>query len=113
MHEIILRFVIGGVFVSVFAVSGEIVRPQSFGGVFGAAPSVALATLVLTIGKDGRVFAALEARSMIGGALAFLIYVCCASRVMMRCQMSALATSTVLIVVWIGCAGTAWLVWLR
>ena len=49
MHEILIRFLIGGVVVSVFAVIGDILKPKSFAGLFGAAPSVALATLGLTI----------------------------------------------------------------
>jgi len=31
--------------VSAFAVIGDLFKPKSFGGLFGAAPSVALATL--------------------------------------------------------------------
>ncbi len=113
MEDLIIRFLIGGVFVSAFALSGDILQPKSFAGLFGAAPSVALATLVLTISKDGRGFAALEARSMMGGAIAFLVYACCARRAMMRYQLSAFAASTGLIIVWIGCAAALWLIWLK
>jgi hypothetical protein len=37
MRELIFRFLIGGVVVSVFATMGDILRPKSFGGLFGAA----------------------------------------------------------------------------
>jgi hypothetical protein len=49
MGEIIIRFIVGGLVVSTFAVLGDILRPKSFAGLFGAAPSIALATLGLTI----------------------------------------------------------------
>ena len=45
MTEYVARFLIGGVAVSLFAVLGDLLRPKSFAGLFGAAPSVALATL--------------------------------------------------------------------
>lgn len=68
----IIRFFVGGLIVSLFSAFGEALRPKSFAGLFGTAPSVALATLGLTIVADGKMFAAKEARSMIAGALAFL-----------------------------------------
>jgi Protein of unknown function (DUF3147) len=84
MSEIIIRFVIGGLVVSSFAVLGEIFRPKSFAGIFGAAPSVALATVGLTIAKEGKAYASLEAHSMIFGAIAFFVYACVASFILMR-----------------------------
>jgi Protein of unknown function (DUF3147) len=43
MTQFLIRFVIGGLVVSVFAICGDVLRPKSFAGLFGAAPSVALA----------------------------------------------------------------------
>ena len=68
MAELVLRFLIGGIVVSAFSLVGDLFKPKSFGGLFGAAPSVALATLALTIHNQGSSYAALEARSMIAGA---------------------------------------------
>jgi hypothetical protein len=45
-----------------------VLKPKTFAGIVGAAPSVALATLALTIAQDGKMFAADEARSMMAGA---------------------------------------------
>jgi hypothetical protein len=45
--DIVIRFLLDGVIVSLFAVLGDLFRPKSFAGLFGAAPSVALATLAL------------------------------------------------------------------
>jgi hypothetical protein len=57
-----------------FATIGGLFKPTSFAGLFGAAPSVALAALVLTISKDGKPFAATECRSMLAGAAGLCLY---------------------------------------
>src|ERR1700743_3396249 len=72
--ELLTRFLIGGAVVSAFAMLGDVARPKSFAGVFGAAPSVALATLALTVGTYGVGYAAVECRSMIVGAGALWVY---------------------------------------
>ena len=65
MLEYGLRFLAGGIAVSAFAALGDTLRPKSFAGLFGAAPSIALATLLLTLSQKGAPFVALEGRSMI------------------------------------------------
>jgi hypothetical protein len=67
-------FLAGGVAVAAFAALGDTLRPKSFAGLFGAAPSIALATLVITLRQQGPAFVALEAQSMIVGALALAAY---------------------------------------
>ena len=42
MMQLVLRFVVGGLVVSLFTVIGDVLKPKSFAGLFGAAPSVAL-----------------------------------------------------------------------
>ena len=107
------RFVVGGLIVSLFAVIGDVLKPKSFAGLFSAAPSVALATLSLTILADGKRYAALEARSMIAGAMAFLIYACSCARMMSKNRMPALAAAISGFAVWMVCALGAWLLILR
>jgi hypothetical protein len=46
VREVFIRFLIGGLFVSAFAVLGDGLKPKSFAGLFGAAPSVAFLGLV-------------------------------------------------------------------
>jgi hypothetical protein len=70
--ELLFRFVVGGAVVCFFAAPGDVLKPKSFAGLFGAAPFVALATLGLAVSFDGELYAASEARSMIVGAGAFL-----------------------------------------
>ena len=43
--EYALRFLAGGIIVSAFAILGDLLRPKSFAGLFGGAPSVATARL--------------------------------------------------------------------
>jgi hypothetical protein len=74
MTDSILRFLIGGSAVSLFAILSDVLRPKSFAGLFGAAPSIALAILGMTIHRDGKDFAAVETRSIVFGALGFLVY---------------------------------------
>jgi uncharacterized membrane protein (GlpM family) len=72
--QLILRFLVGGTIVSLFAVLGDLMRPKGFAGLFSAAPSVALATLALTVAASGSRYAATEARSMIAGEVALIAY---------------------------------------
>jgi uncharacterized membrane protein (GlpM family) len=111
--QFVFRFVVGGLVVSLFAVLGDVLKPKSFAGLFGAAPSVALATLGLTIVVDGKLYAAQEARSMIAGALAFFVYAVVAVRLVMRYRLHAGPAAFSAIAAWLICALGAWLLVLR
>jgi hypothetical protein len=113
MNELFLRFAIGGALVSAFAILGDLFKPKSFAGLFGAAPSLALATLALTIVNEGASYATVEARSMIGGAIAFCAYACCVSYVLMRYRFRASVIASLLILLWLGLSISLWAVWLR
>jgi Protein of unknown function (DUF3147) len=104
MKEILIRFLIGGAVVSAFAAIGDMFKPKSFAGLFGAAPSVALATLGLTIVHSGKLYAATEARSMIAGAIAFFVYALSVSYVMMRFPRRALFATAALLPLWFAVA---------
>ncbi len=112
MGDLIIRFIVGGVIVSFFAVLGDLFKPKSFAGLFGAAPSVALATIPLTILKDGKVYAAAEARSMIAGAIAFFVYASFVSWWMMHRKARCLPTTGFAIVIWVAIALGLWSFWL-
>jgi hypothetical protein len=74
MIDPMVRFVVGGAVVSVFGVLGDLLKPASFGGMFAAAPTVALATRVLTVHKHAAGYTTVEGRSMLAGPIAFFIY---------------------------------------
>jgi hypothetical protein len=102
--EILVRFAIGGLVVSFFSLLADALRPRSFAGLFGAAPSVALATLGLTILENGSSNAAIEARSMMIGALAFLIYACVVARLLTRTSWHTWVVATSCLALWAVCA---------
>jgi Protein of unknown function (DUF3147) len=107
MEEYALRFFIGGVAVSCFAALGDIFRPKSFAGLFGAAPSVAVATLGIAIWQHGPNYAAIEGRSMIIGLGFYGVLVC---QLMKRYRYSAVFATGIALVGWITAAfGLKWL----
>jgi len=113
MSQILIRFLVGGIIVSAFALIADLLKPKSFAGLFGAAPSVALATLGLTVSKEGSRYAASEARSMMAAAIAFFVYASFVSWIMMRYKPKALWVTLGSIPVWFGVAFGIWLLWLE
>lgn len=113
MSEAFVRFVIGGLVVSAFAVVGGIFKPTSFGGLFGAAPSVALATLALAISKDGKAYAAEECRSMMAGAVGLCLYSILVSRLLARYRLSALTATLSAMPLWFLTVFALWRLFLR
>ncbi len=113
MTESIVRFLIGGIVVSAFAAIGDLLRPKSFAGLFGAAPSVALATLGLTFAKHGGAYVSTEGRSMMAGAVAFFVYSSLVSLLLMRFKWSSFVAALLSIVLWLGVAFGLWALLLR
>lgn len=108
MQEILVRIILGGLIVSAFAIVGEVVKPKSFAGLFGAAPSVALASLGLALIQHGRNYASEEARSMIVGAVAFFLYASLASWLLIRKKWAALPATSLSLLLWVGAALGLW-----
>jgi len=113
MGQLIFRFLAGGLIVSFFAVLGDVLKPKSFAGLFGAAPSVGLATLALTSISDGKMYAAIEARSMAAAAVAFLAYCCVCSRILLRWQWHAAKTTVTALIVWFAVSFVIWFAFLN
>ena len=113
VKDLILRFVIGGIVVSAFAALGDVLKPKSFAGLFGAAPSIALATLGLTIAANGKIYAATEARSMIAGALVFFLYAWLCSWLMLRLRLKAMPVTLSALAIWPVCSISIWFLVLR
>jgi len=100
MSGLLIRFLIGGVVVSSFAILGDVLRPKSFAGLFGAAPSIALATLSLTVARHGHAYVATEARSMVIGAVAFFVYAWLACRALLHRDARSPTITLLLLPVW-------------
>lgn len=113
VKELLFRFVLGGVLVALFAAIGTVCKPKTFAGLFGAAPSVALATLGLAFVTHDRDYVATEARSMLFATPALLAYceiciiVACREHLSVRLGTTAawLAWFAVAIVFWVVIAG--------
>lgn len=113
MKEMVFRFLIGGALVSAFAATADVLKPKSFAGLFGAAPSVALATLGLAISAQGKRYASTEAGAMVAGAVGFLVYASCVSWLMMRYKMRTTVTSSAALAVWFLVTFLARMAWPR
>jgi uncharacterized protein DUF3147 len=100
MGELVLRFVIGGTIVSLFALLGEVFKPKTFAGTFGAAPSVSIASLAIAFAHHDREYVAAELTTMLVGSVALAFYSAACIAVAERREVP----------VWLG-AGMAWLVW--
>jgi uncharacterized membrane protein (GlpM family) len=74
MTELALRFVLGGAVVSIFSGIGEAFQPKSFSGLFGAAPSVAIASLAMLFASHGAHEVAIAAMWMLVATIAFYAY---------------------------------------
>jgi uncharacterized membrane protein (GlpM family) len=113
LSDLVLRFVIGGLVVSAFSMLGDLFKPKSFAGLFAAAPTIALATMALTLHKHGAQHLAVDARSMVAGAVAFCIYACVCSLVLMHSKLKALGATALVLPVWGATAAGIWALWLR
>ena len=111
--DLVARFLLGGALVSLFAVVGDLFEPKTFAGLFGAAPSVALATLALSIHAHGTRYGALEARSMVIGAAALCVYAATISRRLHRSRGRVALTVVAALCVWFAVAVGGWALLLR
>jgi hypothetical protein len=99
--EFLVRFLIGGAIVSAFAMIGDVLRPKSFAGLFGAAPSVALATLGVAVVTQDAAYAAVQGHSMMFGAVALFLYSITVCQLLMRLHLRALTASLLATIVWL------------
>ena len=111
--DLLIRFLIGGLVISGFSLLGDLFKPKSFAGLFAGAPTIALATMALTLHKHGAAYLATDARSMIAGAAAFCVYACACSFVLMHSKLKAFGATTLLLPVWGASAAALWALWLR
>lgn len=101
MTEYLVRFIAGGVIVSAFAILGDMLKPKSFAGLLGAAPSVALATLSIAVVQHGPQYVAAESWTMIYGAIALACYSLLVCHLLMRFHLAALPATIAAFAVWL------------
>jgi hypothetical protein len=101
MTEYLVRFLVGGIVVSAFAMLADILRPKSFAGLFGAAPSVALPTLGIAVYRHGADYAAMQSEAMIAGAIALAVYSVVVCHLLVRAWLRAAPATLASLVVWL------------
>jgi uncharacterized membrane protein (GlpM family) len=102
--EYVLRFVVGGFIVSAFATLSDMLRPKSFAGLLGAAPSVALATLGIAVVQQDSHHAATESWTMMYGAVALTCYSFVVCQLIIRYRLSALSATIISLALWLAVA---------
>ena len=75
-------------------------KPKSFAGLLGAAPSVALATLILAMSKHGVDFGHIEGRSMVFGAVGLLLYSALGALLVKKLKWPAICGACAALPVW-------------
>jgi hypothetical protein len=101
MIEYLVRFLVGGVMVSAFSMLGDILRPKSFAGLFGAAPSVALATLGIAVYQHEANYAAQQSWAMTAGAIALAVCSVVVCQLLIRARLRAAPATLLSLVVWL------------
>jgi hypothetical protein len=93
-----LRGLFGGLLVVAFALISEVVKPKAFAGLFAAAPSVAIASLAITVISEGTHKARQSSIGMVVGGIGMAA--CCVLAVTAIPRLGALWGSVV--------AGAGW-----
>lgn len=112
MTELLLRFLLGGVAVSLFAAIAEVFKPKTFSGIFAAAPAVALVSLALLFGQRGGAVVREHALGMAWGGVSFLAYACACVFTTARTRLPVWIGAVVSWAVWFAVAAVGW-VWVR
>lgn len=97
-----LRALAGGSLVVVFALIAETVSPKAFSGLFSSAPSVAIASLIITVVAENAGTARQDSIGMVVGALGMTA--CCILAAIAIPRLRALGGS---VLAWIGWTGVA------
>jgi uncharacterized membrane protein (GlpM family) len=107
--EVLIKAAAGGLFVVAFAALAETLTPKRLAGVFSAAPSVALASLIVTALFSGTVDVAESVRGMLVGAAAFTVY--CLAVLPLVSRWGAWRGSAAALVSWALAATVGYLSW--
>jgi hypothetical protein len=97
--ELGLKGLNGGLFVVAFALVGEVARPKRYAGIFSAAPSVALANLLVVIMMKGDKQGVDNAVGMLVGGVAMVV--ACLAGIRLVRQRGALLGSVQACAVWL------------
>jgi len=108
VNDLVLRFALGGIAVSLFSALAELFKPKTFSGLFGAAPAVALVSLAIAFEQRGEAIVREHALGMVCGGAGFLAYACACVFITERKQVPVWAGAAVCWAVWFLVAAVAW-----
>jgi len=108
---IALKAAAGGGLVVAFALLSDVLQPKSFSGLFSAAPSIAMTSLLITAVASGHWKAADAAGGMIAGGVGMVGYCITASVLLGR--FGSVAGSALAWLVWLAVAAATYLVFVR
>ena len=83
LFAVAFKVLAGGALVAGFSALGDVLKPKAFAGLFAAAPSVAMASLAVTVLTAGQAKAAISSRGMIAGAVGMIAY-CTAASILVK-----------------------------
>lgn len=95
---VLVKAVAGGALVLLFSLLGGALRPKWFAGLFSAAPSIAIASLTVTVIGKGDYDAGQSALGMMFGAAGFVVFALLAVPLLRR--MRAAAASALACLAW-------------
>jgi hypothetical protein len=96
--EVALKALAGGLLVVAFAAIAQTLTPKRFAGIFAAAPSVALGSLLVTLAFSGDKDLPASGAGMAVGAVAFVLY--CLAAVPLVRRLGAWKGSAAALLVW-------------
>lgn len=104
--DIVFKALAGGVFVLLSALIAETITPKRLAGLFAAAPSVALGSLLVTVNTKGHPDATIAAKGMVVGAVAFTLY--CLAAVPALGRYGGVRGSSLALILWFAAAAIGW-----
>jgi hypothetical protein len=104
--EVLVKAAAGGLLVLAFAALAQMLKPKRFAGIFAAAPSVALAGLIVTVLFTGDRDLPAAGAGMAVGGVAFVLY--CLAAVPLVRRFGAWKGSAGALVVWAAVAAAGY-----
>ncbi len=96
--ELIGESMLGGILVVVFSIIGEIIKPRTFSGLFGSAPSIALGGLIISAVTQNISFLKQQLIGMIFGSFGMIVY--CITAYLLLKRIKALKASSLALITW-------------
>ena len=108
---ILVKGLVGGTLVLLFALIGEVIRPRSFAGLTSSAPSIATASLLVTLLTSGALMAWNLSLGMIAGAVGLVAW--CLAGIKLVDRFGSVRGAGAATLVWFATVAVLWALFLR